>query len=89
MKTQTVTVGTNHSAVERCVGFLFADDTGAVASVNLRSGAVGGQIVVGPIEIASGGSEMYVLGKNVFWEMVGGCYVEEVSGSVEGILYYV
>ena len=88
MRTQTVTVDVNHPAVERCFGFSFSDDTGAVASVNLRAGAVGGQIVVGPIEIASGGSEMYVLDKAVFWEFPGGCFVEEVSGSVEGILYY-
>ncbi len=88
MKTQTVTVDTNHATVQRLFGFLFADDTGAVASVNLRAGSVSGQIVVGPIEIASGGHKMEVLSKAVFWEFPGGCFVEEVSGSVEGVLWF-
>ena len=88
MKTQTVTPDSTHTAVERCFGFSLTEDSSAAASVNLRALSASGQIVVGPINLAADESAVIVLPKAVFWEFPGGCHVEEVSGSVAGILYH-
>ncbi len=89
MRTQTITVDANHTAVERCYGFSITEDSSGTASITLRSGGVvGGKVVVGPINFAADESAVIVLPKAVFWEFPGGCYVKEDSGSIEGVLYY-
>ena len=88
MQTQTITVDSTHADVQRCYGFSITEDSSAAAVVNLRSGSASGQIVVGPINLAADEFALIVLPKAVSWEFPGGCHVEEVSGSVEGILYH-
>ncbi len=88
MRTQTITVDGNHTAVERCYGFSITEDSSGTAIVTLREGAADGKVVVGPLNFAADEIKMIVLPKAVFFEFPGGCWDNEDSGSVEGILYY-
>ncbi len=88
MRTQTISENSNHTAVERCYGFSITEDSAGTASITLRAGASGGKVIVGPINFAASESAIIILPKTVFWEFVGGCYVKEESGSIEGVLYY-
>ncbi len=84
----TITGGANHANVSRLTGWSIRESAGtpAAAAVNLRKAAVGGQIVA-TIELAANGSTTQVV--NDGWiACEGGCYVEVVSGTVEGVLYY-
>ena len=88
MLTQTITEGSNHTAVERCFGFSITEDSSGTASITLRAGAVGGKVIVGPINLAADEFALIVLPKAVFWEFPGGCFVKEETGSIEGVLYH-
>ncbi len=88
MRTQTITVDANHTAVERCYGFSITEDSSSTAVVTLRQGASDGKVVVGPINLVADEFALIVLPKAVFWEFPGGCWVNEENGSVEGQLYY-
>jgi len=88
MRTQTITVDANHAAVNHCYGWCLSEDSGATAEVTLRAGADDGKVIVGPIHLAADETAVIVLPKAVFWEFAGGCWVNEESGSVEGVLYY-
>ncbi len=88
MRTQTVTPDANHTSVERLYGFSLTEDSSGVATVTFREGAADGTIVIGPVNLAADESALIVLPKAVFWEFPGGCWVNEESGSVSGVLYY-
>lgn len=85
-RTQTITPNSNHSGVETLRGFSITEDSGAAgAYIRLRKGAVGGQIVVHlQLSVDQSANIEYLSGLT----FEGGCYVEEVSGSVSGVLYY-
>ena len=87
MQTQTVTVDSNHSAVERLLGFSFAETAGAAAKVELRAGSASGTVVA-YLNLVANETATLVLPKPVFIETPGGCYVKQASGSVSGVLYY-
>jgi len=82
---QTITPNANHSAVETLKGFSIAEDAGAAATLRLRKAAVGGQIVA-YLNLTAGQSANLEYVTGVSYE--GGVYVEEVTGSVSGVLYY-
>lgn len=86
-KTQVITPDSKHAAVERLYGFTISDDSSAAAVVNLREGSASGTIVM-PLNIPADGTAAMMFGKATYLEFPGGCYVEEVSGSIEGALYY-
>ncbi len=83
----TIVADSLHATVERLYGYSVAEDAGSTAVVNLRAGSVSGQIVAGPLGFSASESKLVMLEKNVFWEFPGGCYVEEVSGSVHGVFH--
>ena len=88
MLTQIITVGTTHSNVERCFGFDIYEDTGtAAAVVELREGSVTGKVVK-YLPLAIGESAFVVFDKPIYLAFPGGCWVQEVSGSVTGVLYH-
>lgn len=86
MKTTTITANTNHSDVQRFRGVSIRESaaSAAAAQVNLRKGAVGGQLLM-VIELAANESATLVLEDRVPSE--GGVYVQVVSGTVEGVIY--
>lgn len=84
MQAQTITVDSNHSGVEEFAGFSVAEDSSAVAYVRFRKAAVGGQILA-HLHLGADQSGTIVFGRILTAE--GGVYVEEVTGSVAGVLY--
>ncbi len=80
-----VTVDTNHTAVPRLAGFSFYEDAGAAAYVRLRRESVTGDIIA-HIMFAADESATLSYGKGAEVYCGSGCYVEEVSGSVTGVL---
>jgi len=85
MQPQVVTIAANHSAVERLKGWSFYEDAASTAYIRLRRAAVGGDILA-HIKFASGESVQFEYDEDLISD--GGVYVEEVSGSVTGVLYY-
>ena len=84
--TATIIADTLHTAAERIYGYSIAEDKGAAAVVNLRAGSVSGQIVR-RLQFSADQSFNVPVRRDVFLEFPGGCYVEEVSGSVHGVLF--
>ncbi len=84
----TLTPDTNHTNVTRFGGFSVRESAGtpAVAAVNLRHGAVGGQIIV-VLELAANESASYVFPGMV--STPDGLYFEAVAGTVSGVAYQV
>ena len=80
----TVTPDSNHSGVDRLLGFCINEDSGAVAQFRLRKASASGQIIV-DLYLTANGNAMIFFPKAVSSE--GGVYVQEVSGSVSGVLY--
>ena len=88
MLTQTITVNTTHSNVERLFGFdIYEDTVSAAAVVKLREGSGSGKVVK-YLPLAIGESAFVVFDKPIYLAFPGGCYVKEVSGSVTGVLYH-
>ena len=85
---QDLTADSNHAAVTRYGGFSIreSDGTPAVAAVNFRAGAVGGQII-GVLELAANESASFGLPGMV--STPDGVYVEVVAGTVSGVLFQV
>lgn len=79
-----VTVNSNHSGVERLVGFSIREDSGAAAHFRLRKGSVSGQVIM-DLNVAASGNATIFFPKSVASE--GGVYVQEVTGSVAGVLF--
>lgn len=84
---QTITVNTNHTAVQRLAGFTIHEDSSAAAEVKIRALSASGQIIW-HLALAADESASIIFPKAVFVSAAGGTYVEEVSGSVEGTLFY-
>ena len=84
---QTITVDTNHTAVERLAGFTIHEDSSAAAEVKIRALSSSGQILW-HLALAADESASIVFPKAVFISAAGGTYVEETAGSVEGVLFY-
>lgn len=84
---QTITADSNHSGVEALKGFSIVESAGtpAAAYVRLRKGAVGGDIIV-HLKLAASGTANVEYITAISAE--GGVYVEVVSGTVSGVLYY-
>ncbi len=80
-----ITADSNHTAVTQFSGFSVreSDGTPAVAAVNFRHGAVGGQILW-VLELAANESAGIELGGAM--QTPDGVYVEEVAGTVSGVL---
>ena len=87
MQTQQITADANHADVETCFGFSIREDSSAAAEVLLKAGSSGGAVIV-HLNLAADETATIVLPKAVFYEFPGGCYVDEVSGSVAGVLYH-
>ncbi len=86
MATTAITPDSNHASADRVTGFSIAEDASAAAKVKLRAGAVDGPVKFF-INFAADESVNAVFEEApVAFE--GGCYVEEVSGSVEGSLHH-
>lgn len=87
MNTQAITPDALHTAVQRCYGFSIQEDSSGAAVVKLRHLSATGTTVVF-LNLAADETANIVLPKGVWYEFPGGCWVEEVSGSVTGSLYY-
>jgi hypothetical protein len=85
--TVTMVADSLHGTVERLFGYSIAEDSGSAAVVKLRAGSVSGKVIVGPLNFAADEPKLVMLEKNNFWEFPGGCYAEEVSGSVHGVFH--
>lgn len=87
MAVKAVTItggGANHTAVTRFSGFSVREDAAAVATVRFREGAVGGQIL---FELTLAASESASIIFPTYITSEDGVYVEEVAGSIEGVLF--
>lgn len=85
----TITPDSAHSGVQRLAGFSIREDSGASAHVRLRRHSVSGQIIW-ELALAANESASIMFPKNETIHCGGdGCYVEEVSGSVTGVLFSV
>ncbi len=82
----TVTPDANHAGVERFCGFSFRDDSTAACVVQFRAGSVGGQILWHLALAADESASIKWSGDDIL-EAPGGVYVNEVSGSIEGVIF--
>lgn len=87
MRTQSITANSNHSAVERLMGYSIRENaaTPAPATVRLRRASATGDILA-VLELAANESATLVF--NEFMYSEGGVYVEVVAGTIEGVLFY-
>lgn len=87
MRAVSVTAAANHATAARLAGWSIREAAGtpAAATVRLRKAAVGGDIVA-VIRLAASGAETVVFSDD-FLSCEGGCFVEVVAGTVEGVLY--
>lgn len=83
MYATTITPDSNHATVERLWGFSFREDAAAAAVVNIRRASDTGQILF-TVPLAASAGATLVLPEPMSVE--GGVYVEEVSGSITGVL---
>lgn len=81
-----ITPDSNHDNVTSFYGWSIRESAGtpAVATVNFRHGAVGGQILA-VLELAASESATVAFGS--FTPTPDGVYVEEVAGTVSGVIY--
>ena len=82
----TVTGDANHATVERLSGFSLKEDGSAAAFIRLRVATVSGQIVWEQ-SFGADESRSVVFDKDDFISTPGGVYLQEASGSVEGVLF--
>lgn len=84
---QTITANANHAGVTRLAGWSIKEAAGspAVATVRLRDGAVGGQILF-DIELAANESSNIMFPRSLRTEA--GVYVEQVAGTISGTLWF-
>ena len=87
MRVQAITPDSNHSAVEKLKGFSIQEDAGAAASVILKKAASGGD-AIWYLNLAADETASIVFGEDEYLSAEGGVYVDEVSGSVTGVLFY-
>ena len=85
MQPQTITVDSNHTGVTRLCGFSIQEDSSAAAVVEIRKGAIGGQVLF-YLNLAADESATLVF-PGAYITCEDGCYIKEVSGSVAGTLY--
>lgn len=87
LNSKTITLNSNHDGVERLAGFSIRETAAAAAVIRLRAFSATGQILA-TLSFTANESAMIVLDK---WDQIpapGGTYVQAVSGTVEGVLYY-
>jgi len=84
MKPVTITPDSNHATVDSWWGFSVKEDSGSAATVEFRKAAVDGT-VVWYLNLAAGESASIMFPSAVAME--GGVYVNELTGSVSGILF--
>ena len=82
----TITADAAHAGVERFCGFSIRDDSSAACVVQFRATDGSGQILL-HLALAADESATLRLPADSYIEAPGGVYVNEVSGSIEGILY--
>lgn len=80
----TITPDSNHTAVENFAGFNLREDNSAAATINFREVDGSGQVLL-TVNLAADESVAFVSPENI--QVEGGVYVEEVAGSVTGVLY--
>lgn len=84
MQPTNITPGSNHSGVTRLGGFSMYEDSTATAVIALRKGSVSGQVIAYiPLTAGQGATLQF----DVPISSEGGVYVQEVSGSITGVLY--
>ena len=81
----TITVDSNHTAVTRLCGFSIQEDSSAAAVIEIRKGAIGGQVLF-YLNLAADESATLLFPQD-FISCEDGVYIKEVSGSVAGIIY--
>lgn len=86
-RAQSISSNANHANVQRLVGWSIKEAAGSpsVATVTLRNGAVGAQILF-EIELAADEATNIVFPRSIRTE--DGVYVEVVTGTVSGVLFY-
>ena len=82
----TITPDAAHAGVERFCGFSIRDDAAGACVIQFRAGTVGGQVLAF-VALASGESKLVKWSGDDILEAPGGVFVNEVSGSIEGVLY--
>ena len=87
LNTQVITGAANHTAVQRLAGYSIAEDASAAAHIRLRVGSVSGTILA-DLWFAADESANMIFPKGIVFSTGAGVFVQEVSGSVEGTLYY-
>ena len=81
-----ITPDAPHVGVERFCGFSIRDDSAGACVIQFRAGTVGGQVLAF-VALASGESKIEKWDADHYLEAPGGVFVNEVSGSIEGVLY--
>ena len=82
----TIVPDAAHAGVERFCGFSMRNDTSAATVVQFRATNGSGQVLAF-VALAADESATLRLPADDYIEAPGGVYVNEVSGSIEGILY--
>lgn len=83
-RVQAITPGSNHASVEQLGGFSIEEDSSAAAQVVLRKGSVSGTIFW-HLNLTADQSASIMFPRPIATE--GGVYVQEVSGSIAGVLF--
>ena len=84
MQPTNITPDSNHSGVTRLGGFSLYEDASSAAVIALRKASVSGQVICYiPLEPGQGATLQF----DVPISSEGGVYVQEVSGSITGVLY--
>lgn len=86
-KAVAITPDSNHSGVPRLAGFSIREDSSAAAHIRLRRNGVVGGDIIWELALAADESASIIFPKNESIHCGAGCYVEEVSGSVTGVLF--
>ncbi len=88
MQPTRITAGANHPTIKLWRGFAIRESASGAAVVNFRNGSATGDILW-PLNLAADEAAGILLGSGEdAIESPGGVYVEVVSGSIVGTLYY-
>lgn len=82
----TITPDAAHAGVEKFCGFSIREDAAAAVVIQFRAFDGSGQVLAF-VELANGESLTVKWPADEYLEAPGGVFVNEVSGSFEGVLY--
>jgi len=86
MNVSSITADSNHAGVTQFRGFSVREDAAAAAVIRFRHGSASGDILW-ELGLAASQSAGIVLSKDARILTPNGVYVEEVSGSIVGVLF--